>query len=134
MSRDGGWFDGADRAPDVPRDERVLSADDLARFVAAFGKTGFAGPDAWYVNAERNGPYAARLARAGKLDLPTLFVHAEYDSVCETVRSRLAEPMRRDCSDLTERVLETGHWMTQERPELVNETIETWLAGRPDLA
>ena len=33
--------------------------------------------------------------------MPVLFLHAEHDSVCETVASRLAEPMRRECRDLT---------------------------------
>ena len=128
ITRDGGWFGGTGRAPDVPRDPAVMSQDDLAAYVAAFERTGFFGPDAWYANNERNLAYAARVHDGGALRLPVLFVHATYDAVCETVQSRLAEPMRRDCADLTERVVDAGHWMPQERPDDVNAAIAAWLS------
>ncbi len=131
ISRDGGWFGGAGRAPDLPRDPAVLSEDDLDRYAAAFAATGFFGPDAWYVNADANLRYAARAPGGGVLRLPVLFLHAAYDSICETVDSRLAEPMRRDCTSLTERVLQTGHWMPQEQPAEVNAAIAAWLPGVP---
>lgn len=127
ITRDGGWFGGAGRAPDLPRDPAMLSQDDLDRYVAAFERSGFFGPDAWYVNQERNARYALASGRR-TLRLPVLFLHAAYDSICETVDSRLAEPMRRDCTDLTEHVLEAGHWVAQEQPARVNATIEAWLS------
>jgi pimeloyl-ACP methyl ester carboxylesterase len=61
------------------------------------------------------------------LRLPVLFLHARYDTICETVDSSMAQPMRRDCTNLTERILDTGHWMPQERPAEVNAAIEGWL-------
>jgi pimeloyl-ACP methyl ester carboxylesterase len=128
ISRDGGWFGGAGRAPDLPRDPAVLSEDDLVRYVAAFERSGFFGPDAWYANPERNVRYSGA-AGVRTLRLPALFLHAAYDSICETLDSRMAEPMRRDCTDLTEHVLETGHWMPQEEPAQVNAAIERWLAA-----
>jgi pimeloyl-ACP methyl ester carboxylesterase len=131
VRRDGGWFGGAGRAPDVPRDPAVLSEEALEGYILAFERTGFSGADAWYMNAARNREYAARLPHAGKLPLPALFLHGRYDTVCETVQSRMAEPMRRDCSDLDERILDTGHWMVQERPEEVNAAIAAWLGLRP---
>ena len=127
VSRDGGWFGGAGRAPDLPRDPAVLSEDDLARYVAAFERTGFSGPDAWYLNPGASRAYAARAPGGGTLSLPVLFLHAAYDAICETVDSRLAEPMRHDCTNLTERVLETGHWIVQEQPAQVSAAIEAWL-------
>jgi soluble epoxide hydrolase/lipid-phosphate phosphatase len=90
----------------VTRDPAVMSEDDLAEYVTAFERTGFFGPDAWYANNERNLRFAARVRDGGALRLPVLFLHAAYDAVCETVDSRLAEPMRHDCTDLTERVVE----------------------------
>ena len=33
-------------------------------------------------------------ANGGRIDLPVLFLHGAYDYVCETINSRLAEPMR----------------------------------------
>jgi pimeloyl-ACP methyl ester carboxylesterase len=132
ITRDGGWFGGAGRAPDVPRDPAVLSDDDLARYVAAFKRTGFAGADAWYVNPERNIAYAARAPGGAALRMPVLFLHAAYDTICETVDSRLAEPMRRDCADLTEVVLDAGHWIVPERSPQVNAVMERWLRERAE--
>ena len=63
---------------------------------------------------------------------PVLFLHAAYDWVCETRRSRLAEPMRTACSNLTEADTHTGHWMAQEDPAFVNATAgltDTQLIG-----
>ena len=64
------------------------------------------------------------------LRLPVLFVHATYDVVCETVDSQLADPMRRDCTDLTERVVDAGHWMPREQPDEVNAALAEWLSAR----
>ena len=59
-----------------------------------------------------------------------LFLHGAYDTVCETMTSRLAEPMRRDCADLTEVIVKSGHWMAQEQPIAVNAALAKWLAAR----
>jgi pimeloyl-ACP methyl ester carboxylesterase len=65
--------------------------------------------------------------------MPVLFLHGAYDMVCETMTSSLAEPMRRDCADLTEVVVKSGHWMAQEQPIAVNAALAKWLATRlPD--
>jgi pimeloyl-ACP methyl ester carboxylesterase len=42
--------------------------------------------------------------------------------------SRLAEPMRGECADLTEVVVPSGHWMAQEQPVAVNAALARWLA------
>ena len=60
--------------------------------------------------------------------MPVLFLHGEYDYTCETVTSRLAEPMRQDCSHLTEVTVASGHWMAQEKPAAVNAALVKWLA------
>jgi hypothetical protein len=39
--------------------------------------------------------------------------------------------MRRDCADLTEVVVPSGHWMAQERPVDVNAALVKWLATKP---
>ena len=59
--------------------------------------------------------------------MPVLFLHGEYDYTCETVTSRLAEPMRLDCSRLTEVTVRSGHWMAQEKPVAVNAALVKWL-------
>ena len=82
------------------------------------------------MNNERNGAYAKKAKSGGKLSMPVLFLHGAYDTVCETMTSRLAEPMRRDCTDLTEVVVKSGHWMAQEKPVEVNAALAKWLAAR----
>jgi len=128
VRRDGGWFGGAGAAPDVPRDADVLTDDDLHRYVAALQRNGFFGPDSWYMNHARNVAFASGAMHGGRLEMPVLFLHAAYDYTCETLTSRLAEPMRRDCGDLTEVVVPSGHWMAQEKPAAVNAALAKWLA------
>ena len=128
VRNDGGWFGGADHAPDVPVDADVLTEADLAAYTAALTRNGFFGPNAWYMNHEENAAWSATAANNGRLDMPVLFLHGAYDTTCDTVHSRLAEPMRRDCADLTEVVVASGHWMAQENPVAVNAALARWLA------
>jgi len=128
VRRDGGWFGGSGQAPDLPMDTDVLTPEDCHRYVAALERTGFFGPDSWYMNARRNMAYAAKAKDGGVLSMPVLFLHGEYDYTCETVASRLADPMRRDCRNLTEVTVATGHWMAQEKPAAVNAALAKWLA------
>ena len=130
----GGWFGPGGKAPDMPRDTSVLTQEDEHAYTAALRRNGFFGPDSWYMNGEANIAYAARPTATPRLAMPVLFLNAAYDYVCETIDSRLAEPMRAHCADLTEGLVESGHWMAQEKPRQVNSAIARWLAAkRPDL-
>ncbi len=129
IRRNGGWFPGG-VAPDVPRDEDLLSEEDFRAYAASLKRNGFFGPDSWYMNPQANAAYQARAVNGGRLTMPVLFLHAEYDYVCETMRSPLAQPMRGACANLTEAVLATGHWMAQEKPVEVNAALARWLAAQ----
>jgi pimeloyl-ACP methyl ester carboxylesterase len=130
----GGWFGPENRAPAVPRDERLIGEEDERAYVEALERNGFAGPDSWYMNADVNDAYAERARANWRLTMPVLFLHAAYDYVCETIDSRLAEPMRAHCADLTEAVVPSGHWMAQEQPARVNGALARWLAQKqPEL-
>lgn len=126
--REGGWFGGAPVAPDLPMDRDLLTEEDLHAYASALQANGFAGPDAWYMNAQANMDYARQASGRSALPMPVLFLHAAYDYTCDTVGSALPQPMRRACPDLTELTLPTGHWMAQERPDLVNAGLARWLA------
>lgn len=126
---DGGWFGGG-AVPKVGIDRRVLSDEDHAVYVAAFERNGLAGPNAWYVNGAADAEYAATELNDGKIDVPVLFLHGRYDAILESVRSKLADPMRSACSDLTEVIVESGHWMAEERPADVNAALVRWLVHR----
>ena len=132
--RNGGWFGGADRAPDLPLDTQVLTETDLAIYTDALSRNGFRGPNAYYLNDADNAAYSATALNGGRLDMPVLFLAGRYDITCESVDSRLAEPMRESCRNLTVRIVHSGHWMAQERPERVNLELTRWiLAEMPHL-
>jgi pimeloyl-ACP methyl ester carboxylesterase len=124
----GGWFGPHSAAPNRPRDPAVLSEEDEHRYVAALERNGFFGPDSWYMNADANVAFAERAKANWRLTIPVLFIHGAYDYVCETLDSRLAEPMRANCANLTEATIPSGHWMAQERPIEVNAALAKWLA------
>ena len=130
VRRDGGWFGGRPAAPDLPLDTDVLTEVELSTYVAGLTRNGFRGPDSWYMNPEANVAYQASAVNGGRLDMPVLFLHAEYDYTCETVDSRLADPMRQACTDLSEAVVATGHWMAQENPVAVNAALARWIATK----
>jgi pimeloyl-ACP methyl ester carboxylesterase len=134
VRRDGGWFGGTGQAPDLPMDTDVLTEEDLHQYVAALEANGFFGPDSWYMNAERNLQFTTSALNGGALLMPVLFLHGKHDYTCETVESRLAEPMRQDCRNLTEVIIASGHWMAQEKPVAVNAALAKWLAAQfPEL-
>jgi pimeloyl-ACP methyl ester carboxylesterase len=130
VRRDGGWFGGAGRAPAIPMDADVLTKADLSGYVAALQRSGFFGPDSWYMNHTRNIAFAQRATNNGRISIPVLFLHGAYDYTCESIDSRLAEPMRASCTDLTEVVVQSGHWMAQEKPVAVNAALARFLAAK----
>lgn len=127
--RNNGWFGGAP-IPDLPRDESVLTAEDEGRYAEGLIRNGFFGPDSWYMNGPANLAFADTVKDQWNLPMPVLFLHAAYDYVCETITSRLAEPMRAHCANLTEAVVDSGHWMAQEKPVQVNANLAKWLSAQ----
>lgn len=124
--RDGGWFGGGDM-PLLPEDPDVVTEQDIRIYSQALEKNTFFGPDSYYMNHAENARYVAE-AKDQHLHMPVLFLHGRYDYTCETSNSRAAEPMREYCANLTERVVDSGHWMAQERPDDVNRHLLEWLA------
>lgn len=126
----GGFFGREGRASMMPRDETMLSADDYEAFVAAFDRTGFRGANAWYLNDINNSVFATEAPDVGRISVPTLFVHAGRDVVCDTVNSTLAEPMREDCVDLVEATIDAGHSLMLEKPNALNRAISGWIRDK----
>jgi pimeloyl-ACP methyl ester carboxylesterase len=114
----------------LPIDPDVISEQDFHAYVAALERNGFFGPDSWNMNNPANAEYSKRGADGGRLRMPVLFLHGEYDYTCETVTSRLAEPMRAHCDNLSEVYVSSGHWMAQEQPIAVNSALARWLASQ----
>ena len=128
VRQNGGWFGPDNVAPDVPRDDAVVSATDLSTYAAAMERTGFFGADSYYMNHERNAAYAETAQGGGILEMPALFIAARYDYTCESITSDLPKPMAGLCKDLTTAVVDSGHWMAQEKPVEVNGVLCHWLA------
>jgi pimeloyl-ACP methyl ester carboxylesterase len=125
--RNHGFLGGS--IPDLPRDHEVVSEEDLSTYVAALERNGFFGPSSWYMNHTANAAYARTARNDGYLDMPVLFIAAQYDYVCECTHSRLAEPMRTYCRNLTEESIRAGHWVAQEKPAEVHAALVRWLAN-----
>ncbi|KAK4630920.1 Bifunctional epoxide hydrolase 2 [Fulvia fulva] len=128
----GGWFGGV-AEPDpkwkqIPAENICIDEETYQKLVEAMAKTGFFGADSWYANHERNRKYYDEKAKhEGRLKMPVLFVEAKFDTICDTVNSRLAEPMRKMCDKLTECSIDSGHWVAQEKPTEVNGVIARWI-------
>lgn len=126
----GGIVGPLEGVPDMPRDEGVLTEEDMHKYASGLLRNGFFGPDSWYMNGAANMAFAKHAKNNARIDLPTLFVHASYDYVCMTVGTRLADPMREYCRNLTEATVDSGHWMAQEKPVEVNAILARWLATK----
>ena len=60
--------------------------------------------------------------------MPSLFVHANYDYVCDTTSSpKFAASTNKACKNLTEKRIDCGHWMAQEKPDELNSVLKEWL-------
>lgn len=127
ITRDGGWFGGASSAPDVPLDTAVLTPEDHAELTAALTRNGFAGPTSYYLNHRANATYADTAPGEGRLDLPVLFIGAEYDPVIDLTSPTALTAMRQSCTNLTEFTVPAGHWLQLEAPNPVNHHLEQWL-------
>jgi pimeloyl-ACP methyl ester carboxylesterase len=127
-TRRRGGFVGPGEIPDLPRDDDIVTEADLRSYVAALERNGFYGPTAWYMNHQVNAEYAGQALNDGYLELPVLFLNAQYDYICECTHSRLAEPMRTYCRRLTEETIRAGHWLAQEKPLEVSAALVKWLA------
>ncbi|KAI1175255.1 putative epoxide hydrolase [Nemania sp. FL0916] len=123
VRKDGGW--GGQKRPPPPEatGPPVLPQDVYDSFTADMQKTGFWAASAYYLHHKRNAEYNGKAASGGKLTQPVMFIHAARDVVCDTISSRLAEPMRRACSNLTEVTIEAGHFAHYEKPGEVNAAL-----------
>ncbi|KAI0965594.1 putative epoxide hydrolase [Xylaria arbuscula] len=123
VRKDKGWFGLAKPPPVEATGPPVLPPAVYDSFIADMQKTGFWGGSAYYLHHKRNAEYNGKAASGGKLAQPVLFIHATRDLVCDTKTSRLAEPMREACSNLTEVSVAAGHFAHYEEPGEVNAAL-----------
>jgi pimeloyl-ACP methyl ester carboxylesterase len=110
-----------------PETEPIVSREELDTYVHAYEKSGFRGGINWYRNIDRNLRDHPEIGVAN-LTLPCLMITAEWDGA---LPPRMAAGMPALCSDLEVHNIErAGHWVQQEFPDAVNQTIVDWLKRR----
>jgi pimeloyl-ACP methyl ester carboxylesterase len=126
VTRNGGWFGSAHRAPAVTPDPSLWPTADFDALVAAFHVTSFRPANAWYLNDSANIAYAQAAQNGGRLRQPVLFVNGDFDGLCDLRLSRVGDPMRGACSDLSITYQPAGHWLPLERKAALTEDILSW--------
>jgi len=102
-----------------------LSEQDLNFYVSAFEKTGLSGALGFYRNLERDyAPLKAIYQRT--LAQPVLFIGGGEEAA---IRFGNLEPMRNSLPHLEKSLVlpGVGHWVQQERPEIVNHELISFL-------
>lgn len=129
--KDGGWFGGKELPPadQIPFDNCLLDEETYRELVAAMEKTGYYCADAYYMNHERNRAFTlSQQKNGGVLNMPVLFIQANYDSVCDYVNTRALDPMKDYCNNLSLTAIDAGHWVALEKPVETNAAMVKWLA------
>ncbi len=130
VSRNGGRFGDAHRAPATEPDPSLWPPADFAALVDAFRTNGFGPASAWYVNDDANIGFAREAPHGGRLEQPVLFVNGDWDVICTIKGNRQGDPMRAACVELTVTSLPAGHWLPLERKVEHVEVIRTWLRDK----
>ena len=102
-----------------------LTAADLEAYAQAFAHSGFRGGLNYYRNLDRNWQLQASLAGM-KVDVPALFMVGERDTGLSIPGMQdIIDAMPRLVPQLLHQVVVpgSGHWLPQERPDLVSDAI-----------
>jgi pimeloyl-ACP methyl ester carboxylesterase len=130
VTRNGGRYGAAHRAPATAPDPALWPATDFDSLVQSFRARGFRAANAWYLNDPANVAYAAAAPDGGRLSQPVLYIDGSWDPICDIDRSRVGEPMKQSCRDLSFARLEGGHWLPLECKTETIEAISSWLASK----
>ncbi|KAK2611194.1 hypothetical protein N8I77_004560 [Diaporthe amygdali] len=127
--KNGGLFGGHPAPPAETLPAPLLEGEVFDTFVQATQETGLWAASAYYINHKANANFNSQAPNEGRLgkDKPVLFIHATFDFVCATLTTRVAEPMREACENLTEVTIGAGHNVHFEKPEEVNAAVARFL-------
>ena len=130
VTRNGGRFGAAHRAPPTQPDPALWPPADFDVLVQSFKAGGFRPSCAWYLNDDANIAYARKAPNDGRLSQPVLFINGDFDQVCTIIGNRQGDPMRATCPDLTVTSMPAGHWLPLERKAEHILAIRTWLQSK----
>ncbi|MDA8277839.1 MAG: alpha/beta hydrolase [Actinomycetota bacterium] len=108
-----------------------LTQSDLDHFVDQFSHSGFFGPLSWYRNFDYNWELTAPFANAKVLP-PSLFLGGASDpvthfmSVVDQIPSMQSYMPNLKGAKIVD---EAGHWLQQERPDVVNAYLEEFISN-----
>jgi len=109
----------------IKRDERVVTKNDVNKYVESIERNGgFKVPGYYYQNHQADDDYGRESINKGLIDVPSLMITAQYDTVCTP---KISDNMENICSDLTRGHVFCGHWAQQEKPNEINAIIVNWL-------
>jgi pimeloyl-ACP methyl ester carboxylesterase len=115
-----------DRIPEPGGLPDWISQDEFDHYVAEFTRTGFTGPLNWYRCFDRNWQLTATTP-AATISVPSLFIGGGSDpTLLYTPRDRVRDLVSGDYREVM--IEGAGHWLQQERPAEVNETLLDFLA------
>jgi pimeloyl-ACP methyl ester carboxylesterase len=102
---------------------------DLDFYVGEFKRTGFRGGLNWYRNIDRIWELTPFLSGA-KILQPSLFIGGEFDAVITMYRQAF-DSLEETMPGLRKKILVpgAGHWIQQERPNVVNDLLIEFLAS-----
>lgn len=130
VTRRGGRFGDAHRAPPTAPDRALWPEADFDALVRSFDVHGFRAPCAWYLNDDANVAYAGRASHGGQLFMPVLFVNGDFDPMNRINGNHMGDPMREACADLTVAHLPGAHWLPLEcKTELIL-AMRAWLQNK----
>lgn len=102
-----------------------IDEGEMAVYAEAFRRTGFTGALNWYRNTDRNWALLAPWAGL-PVEPPAIYVAGELDIAYRiAAASGALADMEETVADLRDTVVvpDCGHWVNQERPEVVNEAL-----------
>jgi pimeloyl-ACP methyl ester carboxylesterase len=101
-----------------------LTQDEFDHYVDRFTENGFTGPLNWYRCFDRNWELTADTP-ASSITVPALFIGGTTDqSLAYTPRDRVRELVS---GEYREVMLDGGHWLPEERPDEVSQTLLEFL-------
>jgi pimeloyl-ACP methyl ester carboxylesterase len=116
-----------DRLPEPDGLPDWISQDELDHYISEFSRTGFTGGLNWYRNMDRNWETTPQLEGA-MITVPTLFIGGAADPVLAfTPTDRAAQLVAGPYQQVM--IEGAGHWLQQERPDVVNATLLDFLKG-----
>ena len=127
VTRNGGRFGNAHRAPPISPDPAIWPLGDFELLVRSFEAHGFGPSCGWYMNDDADLAHASEAPNGGRISQPVLFVNGDFDQVCTIIGNRQGDPMCASCSDLTLKSLPAGHWLPLERKAELIQVIRIWL-------